>query len=199
MAEALARAGCTEAWIGAESGSQRVLDSMTKGTKVAELIEARKRLGEHGIRVGFFIQLGYLGEQLADLLLTRDLVAQAAPDDIGVSVSYPLPGTKFYEQVKAQLGEKTHWQDSADLAMMFRGAYDSDFYRSVRDLLHEQVTLRQTKATDLPEHYREASVALDARWDALIANEQAHRSDRAPPSATSQAQPIRHVATAQNR
>src|ERR1700761_6082750 len=199
MAEALARAGCTEAWIGAESGRQRVLDSMTKGTKVAELIAARKRLGEHGVRIGFFIQLGYLGEQLADLLLTRDLVAQAAPDDIGVSVSYPLPGTKFYEQVKAQLGEKTHWQDSADLAMMFRGAYDSDFYRSVRDLLHEQVTLQQSRATDQPEHYLQASVALDARWDALIASEQAHRSDRATPSAASQAQPVRHVATAQNR
>jgi len=199
MAQALAHAGCTEAWIGAESGSQRVLDSMTKGTKVAELIEARKRLGEHGIRVGFFIQLGYLGEQLADLLLTRDLVAQAAPDDIGVSVSYPLPGTKFYEQVKAQLGEKTHWQDSADLAMMFRGAYDSDFYRSVRDLLHEQVTLQQSKGNDQPEHYRQAGIALDVRWDALIASEQAHRSDRATSSAASQAQPIRHVATAQNR
>src|ERR1700744_3348662 len=78
MAEALARAGCTEAWIGAESGSQRVLDSMTKGTKVAELIAARKRLGEHGVRIGFFIQLVYLGEQLADLLLPRALVAQAA-------------------------------------------------------------------------------------------------------------------------
>jgi anaerobic magnesium-protoporphyrin IX monomethyl ester cyclase len=170
MANALEHAGCAEAWIGAESGSQRVLDAMTKGTKVAELIAARKRLGEHGIRVGFFIQLGYLGEQLADLLATRELIAQAAPDDIGVSVSYPLPGTKFYEQVKAQLGAKTHWQDSNDLAMMFRGAYDSEFYRSVRDLLHEQVTLQQLATGEPPEHYRsQAGLALDARWDALIA------------------------------
>jgi anaerobic magnesium-protoporphyrin IX monomethyl ester cyclase len=82
---------------------------------------------------------------------------------------------------------------------MFRGAYDSDFYRSVRDLLHDQVTLQQSKGNDLPEHYHQASVALDVRWDALIASEQAHRSDRATPSAASQAQPIRHVATAQNR
>ncbi|HXP01208.1 MAG TPA: radical SAM protein, partial [Luteibacter sp.] len=89
MTAALAKAGCEEAWIGAESGSQRVLDRMTKGTKVPELITARQRLGKHGIRVGFFIQLGYLGEQLDDLLATRELVAAAAPDDIGVSVSYP--------------------------------------------------------------------------------------------------------------
>ncbi|MET0332287.1 MAG: radical SAM protein [Dyella sp.] len=176
MAEALAQAGCAEAWIGAESGSQRVLDRMTKGTKVADLIAARQRLGHVGIRVGFFIQLGYLGEELADLLATRELVARAAPDDIGVSVSYPLPGTKFYEEVKAQLGKKTHWQDSDDLAMMFRGVYDSEFYRQVRDLLHQQATLQQSKATEPPLRYRQAHAALDARWEALIAIEQAHRS-----------------------
>ena len=92
MTEALRQAGCVEAWIGAESGSQRVLDAMTKGTQVSELMTARERLGRHGIRVGFFIQLGYLGEQLADLLATRQLIERAAPDDIGVSVSYPLAG-----------------------------------------------------------------------------------------------------------
>ena len=186
MAAALGQAGCAEAWLGAESGSQRVLDAMNKGTTVADLITARARLGEHGIRVGFFIQLGYLGEQLADLLATRELIAQAAPDDIGVSVSYPLPGTKFYEQVKAQLGPKTHWQDSGDLAMMFRGAYDSDFYRRVRDLLHEQVTIQQSESIGRVERH----AALDAQWDALIARESTHRNkDATPPPA-----PARHIA-----
>ena len=86
--------------------------------------------------------------------------------------------------MKAQLGRKTHWRDSGDLAMMFRGAYDSEFYRSVRDLLHEQVALQQTKAGTLPERYRAASAALDARWDALIACEDAHRNhDATPPPA----------------
>jgi len=181
MTAALAKAGCEEAWIGAESGSQRVLDRMTKGTKVPELITARQRLGKHGIRVGFFIQLGYLGEQLDDLLATRELVAAAAPDDIGVSVSYPLPGTKFFEEVKAQLGAKTHWDDSADLAMMFRGAYDSDFYRSFRNLLHDQVTLQLA-----PDEQGEAK--LGAAWKALIASERAHRSEKPtlPPLTTLQ-------------
>jgi anaerobic magnesium-protoporphyrin IX monomethyl ester cyclase len=194
MADALKLAGCAEAWIGAESGSQRVLDAMNKGTKVPELITARERLGSRGIRVGFFIQLGYLGEQLHDLLATRELVTQAAPDDIGVSVSYPLPGTRFYEQVKAQLGKKTHWDDSDDLAMMFRGAYDSEFYRRFRDLLHEQVTLQQSRPGETPEHYRHACDALDAQWTALIAHESAHRTEHATPSTLT----VRHVAAAQN-
>ena len=198
MAAALARAGCKEAWIGAESGSQRVLDRMTKGTKVDDLVAARERLGTHGIRVGFFIQLGYLGEELPDLLATRDLVVRAAPDDIGVSVSYPLPGTKFYEQVKAQLGAKTHWRDSDDLAMMFGGAYDSEFYRRVRDLLHAQVALRQSKDVEPAESYRVANNALDAKWESLIANEFAHRNEHATPLSASLNIPIqplvRHAA-----
>ena len=168
MAAALSEAGCQEAWLGAESGSQRVLDAMNKGVQVAEIHTARARLKAQGIRVGFFIQLGYLGEQLEDILATRDLIDTACPDDIGISVSYPLPGTAFYEQVKAQLGPKTHWQDSNDLAMMFRGTYGSDFYRAVRNLLHEQVKLQSAAGVTDREPARRA---LGRSWQSLIARE----------------------------
>src|SRR5262249_1033042 len=135
MAVALREAGCAEAWIGAESGSQRILDAMNKGTTGQEILAARGRLRARGNRGGFFSQVGYLGEQLPDILATRELLAAARPDDVGVSVAYPLPGTKFYEQVKGQfLNGKTHWRDSGDLAMMFRGTYSSDFYRRIRNL-----------------------------------------------------------------
>ena len=166
MARALADAGCAEAWIGAESGSQTVLDAMNKGTTVAEIHEARQRLQQAGVRVGFFIQLGYLGEGLPELLQTRQLIEDAQPDDIGVSVSYPLPGTKFHEQVKAQLGAKTHWTDSADLAMMFRGSFSTDTYRTVRDLLHAQVDLGRL---DGPAR-RRAHDEIRQRWAQLLAS-----------------------------
>lgn len=176
MAQALRAAGCREAWLGAESGSQRILDAMNKGTTVSEIVTARERLKASGIRVGFFIQLGYLDEQLPDILATRELLEAARPDDVGVSVSYPLPGTKFYELVKAQLGGKTHWQDSDDLAMMFRGTYTSDFYRAVRNLLHDQVSLQ---TLDVPqhtdEHYR-VKGTLDRRWEELLSHERQYRS-----------------------
>jgi anaerobic magnesium-protoporphyrin IX monomethyl ester cyclase len=168
MASALREAGCQEAWLGAESGSQRVLDAMNKGVQVAEIHTARARLKAQGIRVGFFIQLGYLGEQLEDILATRELIDTACPDDIGISVSYPLPGTAFYEQVKAQLGAKSHWQDSNDLAMMFEGTYGSEFYRSVRDLLHEQVKLHGS-ADGAPRN--PARQQLHRSWENLIARQ----------------------------
>jgi anaerobic magnesium-protoporphyrin IX monomethyl ester cyclase len=171
MAAALQEAGCAEAWLGAESGSQRVLDAMNKGVQVAEILTARARLKAHGIRVGFFIQLGYLGEELDDILATRDLIDAARPDDIGISVSYPLPGTAFHEQVKAQLGPQTRWHDSNDLAMMFRGTYGSDFYRSVRDLLHDQVNAQNLQSGASPGKYEPERRDLGSRWQALIARE----------------------------
>ncbi|MFI4885468.1 MAG: B12-binding domain-containing radical SAM protein [Steroidobacterales bacterium] len=162
MAAALREAGCEEAWLGAESGSQRVLDAMSKGIRVAEIHVARARLGAAGIRAGFFIQLGYLGEELPDILATRELIETARPDDIGVSVAYPLPGTKFHELVSGQLGEKTHWQASGELAMMFQGTYTSAFYREVRDLLHEEVRVSS------PQDSR----SLRRRWKRLLARQE---------------------------
>jgi anaerobic magnesium-protoporphyrin IX monomethyl ester cyclase len=178
MALALRDAGCKEVWLGAESGSQKILDAMNKGTTVREILTARARLKSVGIRVGFFIQLGYIGEQLEDILATRNLLTTAEPDEIGVSVSYPLPGTKFYELVKAQMHAKTHWHESNDLDMMFHGTYTSDFYRSIRDLLHEQVFLQNGTSASAAYEYDQSKRAIEQRWDSLLGAEENYRSSR---------------------
>jgi anaerobic magnesium-protoporphyrin IX monomethyl ester cyclase len=94
-----------------------------------------------------------------------------------VSVSYPLPGTPFYNQVKRQLGPKTHWKESSDLEMMFHGTYVSDFYRAVRDLLHERITAQRFATTPGEDQHRLALKALQNRWDALIAREHVYRRE----------------------
>ncbi len=135
----LRRAGCAEVWMGAESGSQKILDAMDKGTRVDQIATARENLRVEGIRACYFLQFGYPGETWQDIQNTIKLVRDTRPDDIGVSVSYPLPGTKFFDRVQAQLGEKTNWSDSEDMAMMFQGAYTNDFYHALHDALHAQV------------------------------------------------------------
>lgn len=137
-AQALAAAGCQTVWMGAESGSQRVLDAMEKGVRVEQIETATTTLRAAGIRIAFFLQFGYPGEQLADIEATLAMVRRLAPDDIGVSVSYPLPGTPFFERVKAQLGEKRHWNDSADLALLYRGTYSPLFYKRLHTLVHAE-------------------------------------------------------------
>jgi radical SAM superfamily enzyme YgiQ (UPF0313 family) len=138
-AAALARAGCVEVWMGVESGSQKILDAMQKGIQVEQVAQARENLRENGIRACYFLQFGYPRETWSDIQKTIQLVRETRPDDLGISVSYPLPGTRFYERVREQLGEKTNWVDSEDLSMMFKGAYTSEFYRTLHDALHADV------------------------------------------------------------
>jgi len=150
----LKQAGCAEVWLGAESGSQKILDAMDKGTQVQDIFEARARLMRAGIRACFFIQFGYPGETLDDIRLTVQMVRKALPDDIGVSVSYPLPGTKFFDLVRSQLGEKHHWTDSDDLAMMFQGTFQSPFYRKLHQVLHHDLDVHQRLAHRRLAHRR---------------------------------------------
>ncbi len=174
---ALAAAGAEEVWMGVESGSQKVLDAMDKGTRLAQVRSATRLLRSHGIRAAWFLQLGYPGETWSDLLATRDLVRSERPDDVGVSVAYPLPGTLFYERVRAELGARTNWSASDELAMMFRGTYTSAFYRRVRDLLHEEVAALAagTNAAD------ETRLACDEKWRELDETESQHRSEPLEP------------------
>jgi radical SAM superfamily enzyme YgiQ (UPF0313 family) len=160
-AQALAAGGCRTVWIGAESGSQRVLDWMEKGTRVEHIETATRRLQARGIEVGFFLQFGYPGETYDDIRLTLDMVRRCRPDDIGVSVSYPLPGTTFYERVKADLGAKQNWIDSGDLAMMYRATYEPDFYRALHALVHAE--FRQRRALDLVTNRRGWTTLLSTK------------------------------------
>jgi len=142
-ARALAKAGCKTVWLGAESGSQKILDAMDKGDKVEDIYRAAKLLRENGIEVGFFLQFGYPGEIWDDVQKTLKMVRECAPDDIGISVSYPLPGTKFFERVKLELGEKRNWTDSEDLAMLYHGPYPTEFYRILHGRVHCEFRMRQ--------------------------------------------------------
>jgi anaerobic magnesium-protoporphyrin IX monomethyl ester cyclase len=147
VARLLAAAGCRTVWIGAESGSQEILDRMEKGTRVDQIYHAARSLRAAGIEVGFFLQFGYPGETLGDIERTLQMVRDCAPDDIGVSVSYPLPGTRFHDRVKAELGEKQNWVDSSDLAMMYRATYTPEFYRALHALVHAQFRARTRPGT----------------------------------------------------
>jgi anaerobic magnesium-protoporphyrin IX monomethyl ester cyclase len=139
----LRTAGCTSVWVGAESGSQKILDAMEKGTTVAQIYEASRRLKSAGIRTGFFLQYGYPGETMEDIECTLAMVHDCRPDDIGISVSYPLPGTKFFSDVRETLGQKHNWVDSQDLELMFPGEFHPDFYRALHRLTHKRLRMWQ--------------------------------------------------------
>lgn len=139
-AGALRQSGCAEVWMGAESGSQKILDAMDKGGRVEQTFEACENLRAHGIRACLFLQFGYPGETWQDIEQTIAMVRRSRPDDIGVSVAYPLPGTAFHDRVALELGDKKNWTDSGELALMFQGPYPSEVYRALAGALHEEVS-----------------------------------------------------------
>jgi len=141
--EALAASGLRQVWVGAESGSQKILDAMDKGTTVEEIRQATRLLKSKGIEVCFFLQFGYLGETRADIEATMQLVDELQPHDLGISVSYPLPGTKFYEKVRSMLGKKQNWEVSDDLAMMYPASFQPAFYRRLHRLVHKRFRRQQ--------------------------------------------------------
>ncbi|HEY3251642.1 MAG TPA: radical SAM protein [Ignavibacteria bacterium] len=139
----LANAGCESVWMGAESGSQKILDAMDKGTTVEQIYESTRLLKKHGVKTCFFLQFGYTGETGAEINQTIRMVRDLMPDDIGISVSYPLPGTKFYDRVASQMKAKHNWEVSDDFEMMFDGTYSTEFYRVLHKRVHKEYRTRQ--------------------------------------------------------
>jgi anaerobic magnesium-protoporphyrin IX monomethyl ester cyclase len=133
----LAATGCTEVWLGAESGSQGVLDAMDKECTVAEIERAAALLQDHGIRRGFFLQLGYPGETAADVDATIRMVRALRPEEIGVSVSYPLPGTVFHDRVRAKM-RGTNWETAMDNTLLYESPYPQAFYDAAREVLRAE-------------------------------------------------------------
>jgi anaerobic magnesium-protoporphyrin IX monomethyl ester cyclase len=137
LVEALAATGCENAWIGAESGSQKILDAMDKGTTIEQIHRSTLLMKKYGIKPSFFIQFGYLGEAKEDIELTIKMINELLPFEIGISVSYPLPGTVFYEKVKADLKSKTNWTDSDEMALMFSNTFPPSYYKQLHRYVHQ--------------------------------------------------------------
>jgi len=142
---ALAESGAETVWVGAESGSQKILDAMDKGTTVEQIYEATRLLKKNGIRPAFFLQFGYLGEDKEDIDQTIKMVLDLMPEEIGISVSYPLPGTKFYDNVKEQLKDKANWTDSDELALMYKGGFSPSYYKKLHRYVHKDYRKKQSR------------------------------------------------------
>jgi anaerobic magnesium-protoporphyrin IX monomethyl ester cyclase len=134
---ALAASGCENVWIGAESGSQKILDAMDKGITVEQIHTATRTMKQQGIKPSFFIQFGYPGEDKADIALTIKMINKLLPYEIGISVSYPLPGTVFYDRVKTELKKKTNWTDSDEMALMFTNTFPATYYKQLHRYVHQ--------------------------------------------------------------
>jgi anaerobic magnesium-protoporphyrin IX monomethyl ester cyclase len=126
--QGMKESGCFRIWYGAESGSQKVLDSMTKGTTLEQVRTAARITQEVGIQAGFFILLGYPDETTADLRKTINLLKDTKPDVFGTSVAFPMKGTEFYKRVQERIIPNDNWSSRNQNKLLFKGKYPRLYY-----------------------------------------------------------------------
>jgi radical SAM superfamily enzyme YgiQ (UPF0313 family) len=141
--DALAEMGCYQLWLGSESGSQRVLDLMQRGTHVEDLQAKTRLLQKRGIKVGMFIMLGYEGETWADLEATTAHLQRANPDVFLTTVAYPIKGTAFYHNVQDRILAPDTWENTSDRQLTVRGRPSRRFYSLATRWMVNAVALHQ--------------------------------------------------------
>src|SRR5277367_1077198 len=141
MLDLLAELGCFRIWIGSESGSQRILDSMDRGVKIEQVQQAVAMSRERGIQSGMFLMWGYEGEELEDIEATIRHVSTSQPDIFFTTVSYPIKGTPSYKAISNRLVQLQPWATSSDRELKIKGRHSQKFYGYADRLLREEVQL----------------------------------------------------------
>ncbi|MEL6638104.1 MAG: radical SAM protein [Bacteroidota bacterium] len=128
VVEMLAEAGCFRVWIGAESGSQRIIDAMDRRVKAERVQDMIIAARQRGIETGTFIMLGYPGETEADIATTLAHLCRANPDWFTITVAYPIRGTSLFHDIEDRLTKDPDWFSSTDRDLDFARTYPRPYY-----------------------------------------------------------------------
>jgi anaerobic magnesium-protoporphyrin IX monomethyl ester cyclase len=139
MLDLLAELGCFRIWIGSESGSQRLLDSMDRGVKVEQVQRAVEMSRARKIQSGMFLMWGYEGEEMEDIEATIRHVSKSKPDVFFTTVSYPIKGTPYYQQVQSKLVQLKPWAQTSDREIRIAGRHSRAYYEHADKLLRDEV------------------------------------------------------------
>lgn len=136
--ELLKQAGCFRIWIGAESGSQKIIDAMDRRVDVDVVKSAIQKTNALGIETGTFIMVGYPGEKEQDINETITYLKAANPTHFTITVAYPIKGTSLYNEIEDKITTQPNWETSTDRDIDFTRTYSRKFYDyAVRRIVNE--------------------------------------------------------------
>lgn len=138
----LKRSGCYRVWIGAESGSQNIIDKMDRRVDVNVVSDMIQKTRSEGIETGTFIMLGYPGETLEDINATIDHLVKSNPHHFTITTAYPIKGTELYEEVEDRMIGSYDWSTSTDRDIDFKRTYPKEFYPAAVQYVTNEVRLR---------------------------------------------------------
>jgi radical SAM superfamily enzyme YgiQ (UPF0313 family) len=125
----LKESGCFRVWIGAESGSQKIIDAMDRRVDVNRVREMLIKTKATGIETGTFIMVGYPGETIEDIELTAQYLVDSLPDHFTITKSYPIKGTALYGEIEDSITAIPEWTSSTDRQIDFKRKYSDKFYQ----------------------------------------------------------------------
>ena len=134
----LKEAGCFRIWIGAESGSQKIIDLMDRRVDVNHVKKVIQDTNAMGMETGTFIMLGYPGETEDDITETIHYLKEANPTHYTITVAYPIKGTSLYNEIEDKIIEQTNWETSTDRQIEFKRTYSRKYYNyAVKKVVNE--------------------------------------------------------------
>jgi anaerobic magnesium-protoporphyrin IX monomethyl ester cyclase len=171
----LRETGCFRVWIGAESGSQKVIDLMDRRVDVNQVRDMIKLTRKHGIEAGTFIMLGYPGETEKDIEETIHHLKQSNPDHFTITVAYPIRGTELYQEIEATQTTHLNWATNTDRQIDFKRTYSRRYYdfavkRVINEVNHFKSSLGK-RFYPVSRHKIKSMVAkIGMNWERLVKN-----------------------------
>jgi anaerobic magnesium-protoporphyrin IX monomethyl ester cyclase len=154
----LKKAGCFRVWIGAESGSQRIVDAMDRRVSVVQVREMIQETRKAGIEAGTFIMLGYPGETEDDINETINHLKIANPDHFTITVAYPIKGTSLYNEIEDTQTIDLDWSKSTDRDRDFERTYSRKYYRHAVRYVTSNVSYYKLKLKN--KHWEKRGIKL---------------------------------------
>lgn len=129
--------GCFRIWIGAESGSQKIIDKMDRRVDLRTVQEMIQETQRQGMEAGTFIMVGYPDEELIDIKQTLDHIQKCNPTHLTITQAYPIKGTGLYDEMENKFINQPNWEVSTDREITFALPYSQKFYaHSIRYLVN---------------------------------------------------------------
>lgn len=123
----LKKAGCFRVWIGAESGSQKIIEAMDRRVDVGMVRDMIIKTKAAGIEAGTFIMLGYPGEKRSDIKQTIRHLKTSDPSFYTITVAYPITGTPLYNEINNTI-TGGNWELVTDRDYDFKRTHSKKFY-----------------------------------------------------------------------
>ena len=150
----LKESGCFRVWIGAESGSQKVIDLMDRRVEVEQVQKMIQLSRQHGLQAGTFIMVGYPGETKEDIYATMHHLKKADPDLFTITVAYPIKGTPLYTEVEDRFVEQLAWETSTDRDIDFTRMYNRKYYDYAIAMINNEMGYHKAMRKPLANLFR---------------------------------------------